>query len=248
MSAHVVTRLDNGVLSLTLARPEKKNALTLEMYDALTAGLDRAGSDGAVGAVLVTGAPGMFTAGNDLSDFLSNPPTAEDTPVFRFLSRLVSLEKPLVVAVDGVAVGVGTTLLLHADFVLATPRAKLMMPFVNLGLVPEAGASLLLPRLVGSLRAAEWLMLGEPIDVELARTSGLVTRVVEPEALLAEATAVAEKLAAKPRQAMRLTKQLLRARDREAVRGAMREEAAIFLERLGSDEARAAFMAFLAKK
>lgn len=248
MSAHVVTRLDNGVLSLTLARPEKKNALTLEMYDALTASLDRAGTDDAVGAVLVTGAPGMFTAGNDLSDFLSNPPTDEDTPVFRFLSRLVALEKPLVVAVDGVAVGVGTTMLLHADFVLATPRAKLMMPFVNLGLVPEAGASLLLPRLVGSLRAAEWLMLGEPIDVELARTSGLVTRVVEPEALLAEATAVAEKLAAKPRQAMRLTKQLLRARDREAVRGAMREEAAIFLERLGSDEARAAFMAFLAKK
>ena len=237
-----------AVQVLRIWRPEKKNALTGEMYTLLTAGLRAAAADEGVRAVLLTGAPGVFTAGNDLGDFLQNPPAGEESPVFVFLQELVKFAKPLVAAVDGPAVGLGTTLLLHCDLVVAAVGTRFQLPFVKLGLVPEAGSSLLLPRLAGLQRASEWLLLGEPFGAEEARAAGLVNRVVQAAELEPTALALAEALAARPPEAARLTKELLRGPLREEIAAAMGRENARFVERLASDEAREAFLAFLAKR
>jgi enoyl-CoA hydratase/carnithine racemase len=232
------------IRTLVIDRPDKKNAITAAMYTSLAADLNAARQDDAVGAVLITGAGSTFTAGNDLRDFLEHPPGGEDAPVFRFLFALAEFDKPLIAAVRGPAIGIGTTMLLHCDFVFVSPSARFQMPFIDLGLVPEAASTLLLPSLVGMRRAAQWLMLGEPFNAEIAVSVGIANEIVPDDALLGHAQAIAERLAAKPRQAMRLTKRLLR-HDRADVLAAIRREAELFREALQSNEARAAFQAFL---
>lgn len=237
--------LDGAVLTLTIDRPEKKNALTRALYTALAEALDGAAADDAVRAVVVAGSGGAFTAGNDLGDFLEDPPLTEDAPVFRFLRALAAFPKPLFAAVEGAAVGVGTTMLLHCDLVYAAPSAVFRLPFTDLGLVPEAASSLLLPLVVGPRRAAELLLFGERFSAEDAYRWELINGVVEDP--LAHAQDRARVLAAKPPEAVRLTKALLRRAPGGAVGETMREEGRLFAERLQSPEAQAAFAAFLRK-
>ena len=248
MSDTLLTRTDAGVLHVTFNRPEKKNAFTHAMYTRAAEALEAAATDASVRTVLLQGAGGSFTAGNDLGDFLENPPTGEDSAVFRFLRALIALDKPVVAAVDGAAVGIGTTMLLHCDYVVASERARFALPFVNLGLVPEAASSLLLPRVAGLALASELLLFGEPFDAATALRAGVVNRVLAPEALAVHALERAQALAQKPAQALQLSKRLLRAPLREAVGEALRREGAEFVQRLGSDEAREAFMSFMSRK
>jgi enoyl-CoA hydratase/carnithine racemase len=237
----------DGVRRIRFARPEKKNALTIAMYDAFAKALDEAAATDAIRVVLIGGADGVFSAGNDLGDFMQNPPSGEDTPVFRTLRALHGFPKPMLAAVDGAAVGIGTTMLLHCDVVYASTRARFTLPFVNLGLVPEAASSLLLPAQVGRARASEWLLFGEPFDAQAALDAGLINAVLPPEGLWDHACARAAVLAKKPPEAVRLTKRLIRAALDEPTTNAMRAEGVLFLERLRSPEAMAAFMAFFTK-
>jgi enoyl-CoA hydratase/carnithine racemase len=246
MSDHLRTETAGGVLHLVFDRPEKKNALTLAMYEGLTAALASSAADPAVRAVVLSGTGGAFSAGNDLSDFLSDPPSGEDSPVFRFLHAASTFPKPLLAAVEGPAVGIGTTVLLHCDLAWAAPSARFRLPFVDLGLVPEAASSLLLPRAVGPKRAAEWLLLGEAFGAEEAVQAGLVNAVVDgPVAVAMER---ARGLARKPPEAVRLAKALLRRSYTQAVAETIREEGRLFVERLASPEAQEAFSAFLEKR
>lgn len=244
MSEHVLLERRGPVLHLRLNRPDKKNALTLEMYAALAEALRQAESSDAR-AVLFSGAGDAFTGGNDLRDFLERPPTDESSPVLRFLQALIGSSLPLVAAVQGLAVGIGTTLLLHCDLVYVARSARFHLPFVKLGLIPEAGSSLLLPQRVGAARAAEILLLGEPFGAEEALAMGVVSRVVADEELMQHAWARAQQLAEQPPEALRATRELLRRADRDALPSRMREESRLFLERLRSSEARAAMQAFL---
>ena len=246
MTDHVEVRREGRVLVLRLARPEKKNALTGAMYGALIAAFDEADGDEGVGAVLLAGSGGAFTAGNDIADFVALARDPGVAPPFQFVRRLARLETPLVAAIEGVAVGIGTTVLLHCDLAYAAPSAVFRMPFVDLGLVPEAGSSLLLPQRVGFAKAAELLMLAEPFGADEALRLGLVNAVVPADHLLDHAMSRAEKLAAKPREAIRTTRRLLRG-DRSALWQAIEVEAEAFLAALSSPEAQAAFQAFLAK-
>ncbi len=248
MPDHVLSALDGGVLRVTINRPEKKNALTVAMYEALTEALRQAEAEPAVRAVLLHGAGDAFTAGNDLMDFAANPPADESSPVFAFLTAISTATKPVLAAVHGPAIGIGTTLLLHCDLVYATPEARLQMPFVTLGLCPEAASSYLLPLIVGPQRAAELLLFGEPFSGEQAHAWGLVQELVPEGALLKHATERAEALAARPPASLRLTKQFLRRPHADAVRTTIRAEAEAFLERLQSPEAAEAFTAFFEKR
>lgn len=234
-----------GVRHVVLDRPEKKNALTTAMYDVLAdAVIGAAGAE--IGAVLLEARGDCFTAGNDLRDFLDRPPRGEDASVFRFLIGLATTEVPVVAAVRGAAVGIGTTMLLHCDLVYAAPSATFSVPFVDLGLVPEAGSSVLLPRRIGRARAGAALFLGQAISAEQACAAGIVTELVEDNALGAKADAAAIAIAAKPSEAVRRTKRLVNY-DRDTIVAAIRREGAAFRELLGSDEARAAMAAFFAR-
>ncbi len=250
MSEFVQVRREGAVSLVTLARPEKKNALTSAMYERLTVAFQEASRDAGVGALVLTGSQGAFTAGNDIGDFLAAAMQAAASPTQwwgpRFIRALATFDKPLVAAIEGPAVGIGTTLCFHCDLVYAAPSALFSMPFVNLGLVPEAGSSLLAPRLFGAAKAAEVLLLAEPFDAETARDLGLVNAIVEPAALLDTALAKAQALAAKPREALLATRRLLRG-DSAALLQRMDEELRLFHERLRSPEARAAFLAFTQK-
>jgi enoyl-CoA hydratase/carnithine racemase len=248
MTEQIITECRDGVLRVEFNRPDKKNAISIAMYQALTDALQSASGDAAVRAVLLHGKPEVFTSGNDLTDFLANPPRGENSPVFRFLRVLSHFEKPLVAAVSGVAIGIGTTLLLHCDLVYAASGTRFHLPFVNLGLAPEAASSLLLPRIIGWQRAAELLMLGEPFAAERARELGLVNEVVPPEDLFETAMSAAKKLAAKPPAALRSTKSLMKQGLLSAIDEAMAREGRAFGERLDSPEAREAFSAFLEKR
>ena len=248
MSEHIVTECRDGILRIEIRRPEKKNALTAPMYAALAEALEVADRDAAVRVVLIHGQPGAFTAGNDLGDFLADPPLGAEAPVFRFIHGLRRLEKPLVAAVGGIAVGIGTTLLLHCDLAYCGAGARFQLPFVRLGLCPEAASSLLLPRLAGHVRAAELLLLGEPFDAVKAHDIGLVNEVLPDDNVLARATEQAQALAALPAAALRLTKRLLKAADADRVRLTMDEEAAHFRVLLESPAAKEAFAAFLEKR
>lgn len=250
MSEHITsaTAHDGAVAVLRFARPAKRNAITVAMYEALTAALAAAVADEAVRAVVFLGADGVFTAGNDLKDFMANPPTGEDSAVFRLLQALVDCPKPLVAGVDGAAVGIGTTMLLHCDLVVASDRARFQMPFVKLGLVPEGASSVLLPGRVGMQRASEWLLLGEPFSAQEAHAAGLVNAVVAPAEVDDRAMAYAAALADRPPEAVRLAKALLRDPQRAQVHEALAREGAVFIERLQAPEAHAAFMTFFARK
>jgi enoyl-CoA hydratase/carnithine racemase len=236
---------EGAVLTAALARPQKKNAITGAMYETLIEAFDTAERDANVGAFVLSGKGGVFTAGNDIADFLglAMHETGE-FPAWRFVSRLASFEKPLVAAVDGLAIGVGTTLLFHCDLVYATPEARFQMPFVDLGLVPEAGASLLAPQRFGRAKAAEFLLLGEPFEAHEALRLGLVNALLPQSELLPHALEKAAALAAKPRAALLATRRLLRG-DPEALKARMAEESHAFSAALKSPEAHAAFQAFL---
>ena len=234
------------VLSLVLDRPEKKNALTRAMYARLADLLEEAAGDASIRAVVMSGAEGVFTGGNDLGDFVMDPPTGPDSPTFRFLRTAAGLPRPLIAAVSGPAIGIGTTILLHCDLAYAAPDAKFKMPFVDLGLVPEAASSLLMPRIMGAARASELLLFGEVFSAETAREVGLVNEVVEdPTDRALERAAV---LAAKPPQAVRQSKALMRRATADAVGETMAHEGALFVERLASPEAEEAFTAFFEKR
>lgn len=246
-SPNVVVEVKDRVLRLELARVEKKNALTLDMYGALADGLALADGDPQVRAVLVHGRPDCFSAGNDLGDFLARDLTKE-SPALAFLRRIAEARKPIVAAVGGPAVGIGTTMLLHCDLVYAAPGTRFQLPFVPLGIVPEAGSSLLLPMRAGHARAAELLLLGQPFDVAKALAAGIVTAIVPEAELLDRARATAAQLAALPAEALRLTKDLLKRATAPAVAERMREEGRLFAERLASPEAKEAMTAFFEKR
>ncbi|HZO94927.1 MAG TPA: enoyl-CoA hydratase-related protein [Candidatus Baltobacteraceae bacterium] len=231
-----------GVRRVVLDRPDKKNALTLAMYGALAEAVATADGDD-VGAILLAARGDAFTAGNDLNDFLASPPRGDDAPAFRYLLALARTDVPIVAAVRGPAVGIGTTMLLHCDLVYASPSARFKVPFVDLGLVPEAASSVLLPRRIGRARAGAALYLGETLDAETAAALGIVTKIVPDEQLDATAEAAAAAVAAKPREAVRTTKRLV-TYDRDAIAEAIRRESQAFTERLTSEEARTAMQAF----
>lgn len=237
-----------GVLRIGINRPEKKNALSLAMYDAMAEAIAGAEADARVRVLLLHGTRDCFTSGNDLGDFVKSPPRGEDSPVFRFLKAISGAQKPIVAAVNGPAVGVGTTLLLHCDLVYAGESALFQMPFVNLGLCPEAGSSFLLPRLVGHQRASEMLLLGEPFGADRAREVGLVNEVFPDGKMLQRAVAQAQKLAERPPSAVRLAKALLKDSQAALVNQVLSKEGAHFIARLSTPEAAEALGAFFEKR
>ncbi len=245
---HIVAEAVDGVLRLEIRRPEKKNALTVPMYVAMTEALDSAERNSEIRAVLLHGQSDVFTSGNDLADFLQNPAIAPDHPAYAFVRRISTFEKPIVAAVTGSCIGVGATMLLHCDLVYAGESAIFALPFVNLGLCPEAASSLLLPLAAGQARAAEILMIGEPFGARRAAECGIVSAVLPDAEVVAHATAQARKLATKPPAALRLTKQLARRGVRNEVAETIKEETGHFQRRLESLEAKEAFSAFLEKR
>ncbi len=238
----------DGVLRIEMARPEKKDALTAEMYATLADALAGADADPAVRVILISGAGGNFTAGNDLADFLEKPPMDESAPVYRFLEGFARLQKPFVAAVEGVAIGVGTTMLLHCDLAYAGSGARFALPFATLGLTPEAASSLLLPLRIGHARAAEMLMLGEPFSAQRALEVGIVNAVLPDGQVLDHALERCRKLSAQPAASLRLTKQLMKRAQQTLIRETMSFEAEVFKQRLVSPEAKEAFAAFFEKR
>ncbi len=244
----ILTHADQGVMTLTFNRPDRKNSITSAMYSALADRLTQAETDAAVRVVVLQGHETVFSAGNDLSEFLSAPPSGEDAPVFRFLRAIATFSKPLVAAVCGPAVGIGTTLLFHCDLVYAGDNAAFSMPFVNLGLCAEGGSSLLAPRMFGYHRAAEALLLGDAFYAEAALEVGLVNKVLPPSEANAYALAVARKLALKPHSSLVATKRLMKQGLQEQVLQTMKEEAQVFGAMLHEPAAKEAFAAFLGKR
>ncbi len=248
----IKTGVLNGVANIEIARPEKKNALTVAMYQAMTEALKAAKDDPAVRAVLFTGQPGIFTSGNDIEDFMQRAPgqgsEATDSPVFQFMRALIECDKPVVAAVTGAAIGIGTTMLLHCDFVYVSDEARLAMPFVGLGLVPEFGSSLIVPQLMGHRRAAEKLLLGDPFTPEQAVECGIANAVLPAGEVINHARRIAERFNALPPGAVRESKQLMRGPQHAELLKTIRTEGEIFARRLRSPEAMEAFQAFFQKR
>jgi len=244
----ILTHIDAGVMTLTLNRVARKNSLTAAMYDALADALEAANHDATVRAVVIQGHETVFSAGNDISDFLDKPPATSDAPVFRFLRGISSFPKPIVAAVCGPAVGIGTTMLLHCDLVYAGDNAAFSLPFVNLGLCPEAASSFLAAQLMGYPRAAEALLLGEPFMAESALEMGLINRIVPPAEVNALAQRQALKLAAKPMTSLIETKRLMKKGNAGIIAERMAEEGASFGRMLQEPAAREAFTAFMEKR
>ncbi|MEY4375669.1 MAG: hypothetical protein RJB26_219 [Pseudomonadota bacterium] len=244
---HITTTTSAGICTVLIQRPAKRNALTASMYAALADAFVAADADEQVRAVVLAGTDQAFTGGNDLADFLNQPPSGMDAPVFRFMRALSHCRKPVVAAVCGPAVGIGTTLLLHCDFVYVASDAKLSTPFVKLGLVPEYASSLLMPARLGHVRAAEWLLLGEVFNGEQAVAQGLANRALPATEVLNAAKATAAKLAALPPGAVQAGKALMRGTNRDTIASTIKEEAAVFGAALQSAEAKAAFQAFLGR-
>ena len=249
-SMDIKTATLNGVATIEIARPHKKNALTAEMYSAMAAALRAADADTAVRALLITGQPGIFTSGNDIEDFMQRPPAADgsEAPVAHFMRALLDCDKPVVAAVTGAAVGIGTTLLLHCDLVYVSDEARLAMPFVSLGLVPEYASSLVLPALIGHVKAAEKLMLGEPFSGSDAVDCGIANAVLPAGEVVNHARRMAERFNALAPGAVADTKRLMRAPLRARIREVMAAEGALFGQRLRSPEATEAFQAFFQKR
>jgi len=247
MAENISVAVQERVLTIRMERPEKKNALTRAMYLGMIEALKQAQGDAAVRVVLITGAPDCFTAGNDLMDFASAKP-GETTPALTYLEILAALEKPVIAAVGGVAVGIGTTMLLHCDLVYAATSSRFQLPFVNMGLCPEAGSSYILPAMLGQRRAAELLFFGDPFGAEAARDLGIVNEVCSEEELLVRANAAAQKLAEKPPTALRTAKKLLKQGSAGAIVEAMARETQQFATLLQGPEAREAMMAFMQRR
>jgi enoyl-CoA hydratase/carnithine racemase len=248
MTEHIKTELSDGVLILTLQRPDKKNALTGAMYNVLSDALDRAETDASVKVVLFQGDGDSFTAGNDLADFAaqSKSNNDEETPAFRFIKTIGKASKPLVAAVQGNAVGIGTTMLLHCDLVFLAEGARLLTPFVNLALVPEAASSWLLPARIGHVRAYQMFALGEPMDAPTAVASGLANAVLPANEVRQKAMAAAITLTKRPAGSLGATKKLMR--DLERIQALISTEGDLFKERLKTPEAREAFTAFAERR
>lgn len=245
MTAHIAIAREAGVIELRFNRPDKKNALTGEMYDALAAGFAEADSSNAA-AVVLSGEGGVFTSGNDIGDFITHAGKGGDFPALRFIRALAALQTPLVAAVEGPAIGVGTTMLFHCDLVYASANAQLRMPFVDLALVPEAGASLLAPQRLGAAKANEMLLLGEAMDAQTAKDLGLVNAIAPNGEVRALAMEQARKLATKPRNALRTARRLMRS-DHAQVLARIDEEARLFRDAMASPEAAKAFAAFFSR-
>ena len=244
----IITVRSGSILSVELNRPTKKNAMTAGMYTSLADTFSEAAEDEAIRVVLWHAAGEAFCAGNDVGDFLKNPPGPGESPQARLMDALIDFDKPIVAAVQGAAIGGGTTMLTHCDFVYAGESAKFQMPFVNLGLVPEFGSSYSVPARMGHIRAAELILAGEPFAAARAAEVGLVTRVVPDRDLLATATATAQKLAAKPSGALRACKRLMKHASIAQLREAVKIENQEFSERVRSAEAKEALSAFLEKR
>ena len=244
--SEILATQSGSILTLSFNRPAKMNALTRAMYAGLAKGLNDAAGDFGIRTVILTSEGNHFTAGNDIVDFMDNPPTSDSSEVAQFLAALLNFPKPLIAAVKGNAVGVGTTMLLHCDVVVASPSANFSMPFASLGLVPEAGSSFLFPALVGYQRAAKIFFTGESFGADAALEIGLIAE-IDSDAL-AGATKIAQHIAEQPPQAIINTKALLKARNHESVAAVMKAEFEIFAMALQSDEAMEAFMKFMAKK
>jgi len=238
----------NGVAVIEIARPEKKNALTQAMYTAMAEAIAAADADASIRAVLITGQPGIFTSGNDLEDFMMRPPQGEDSPVFHFMKALTACGKPVVAAVTGGAIGIGTTMLLHCDLVYVSDEARLAMPFVGLGLVPEYASSLLVTQRVGHAKATELLLLGEPFNGEAAVEMGIANAVLPAAEVVNHARRMAERFNALPPGAVRESKALMRRGQKALVEETIRTEGEIFGRRLRSPEATEAFQAFFQKR
>ena len=244
----ILTNTDTGVMTVTLNRVDKKNAITTAMYAAMADTLHEAANDASIRVLVFQGHESIFCAGNDLGDFLKSPPTREDTPVFRFLQGLAKFPKPMLAGVSGAAVGVGTTMLLHCDLVYAGDNAVFSLPFVNLGICPEAGSSLLLPQMAGYHRAAEALLLGEPFKADAALAMGLVNRVVPAAEVNPLVQTQARKLAGKPMSSLLETKRLMRKAQASLVAQQMADEGATFSRMLHEPAAREALTAFMEKR
>lgn len=244
----ILCSTENGIMTLTINRPDKKNSLTLAMYKALADHLEQAQADAEVRVVVLQGHPQIFSAGNDIADFLSLSGSVQDSPITRFLRTIATFPKPLVAAVSGAAVGIGTTMLLHCDLVYASDTALFSLPFVDLGLCPEAASSLLLPQRLGHQRASAALLLGEPLSAQAALDAGLVNAVVPAAEVTALAQTQAQKLAAKPLGAVLETKRLIKEGQQQAVLTHMGAEEAVFGRLLREPAAREAFTAFLEKR
>lgn len=246
--SHVRVDTQDRIRRIELARPDKKNALTADMYAALAAAFESADADPAVRVLLIHGTSGCFTSGNDVRDFLELERAPGASPASGFLRAIAAAKKPVVAAVGGPAVGVGTTMLLHFDLIFASPDARFQLPFVPLGLLPEAASSLLLPMVAGYQRAAELLLLGQPFTAQKALAAGIVTEIVPEAELLEYARTAALALAALPPESVRMTKALMKRASAAAVRERMDEELGLFGERLRSPEAKEALSAFLEKR
>jgi len=243
----IKTAVVDGVATIEIARPEKKNAITRAMYTQLAAAFDAAREDAAVRAVLLTGQPGIFTSGNDIEDFVQRP-SDEAPPSITFMKALIACDKPVVAAVTGAAIGIGTTMLLHCDFVYVSDEARLAMPFVSLGLVPEFASSLIVPRLMGNARAAEKLLLGDPFTGADAVECGIANAVLPASEVVKHARRIAERFNALPPGAVRETKRLMRRGGATAILDTIDVERDIFGARLQSPEAKEAFSAFFEKR
>ena len=237
-----------GVMTITLNRVDKKNAITAAMYGALADAMANAEADSGVRAIVLQGHETVFCAGNDIADFLNNPPATPESPVFRFLRAISTCGKPLLAGVCGPAVGIGTTLLFHCDLVYAGDNAAFSMPFVNLGLCPEAASSILAPQLMGYQRAAAALLLGEPFMAEAALEMGLISRIVPPAQVNALVQQQARKLAAKPLSSLMATKRMMKQGQASTIAQRIAEEGAVFGRMLSEPAAREAFGAFIEKR
>jgi enoyl-CoA hydratase/carnithine racemase len=247
VTEELIVTTSDGVMEIRFNRPEKKNALTRAMYDGVVTAFDAAEQDPTVRVILLTGTGDTFTSGNDIKDFQHRAAGQNTSAASPFLTALSTLKKPLIAAVNGAAIGVGTTMLAHCDLIIAARSARFIMPFTRLGLVPEAGSSLLFPQLLGHQRASAMLLLGDALDAETARDAGFVYQVVDDAELMTAARALAGRIAALPPRAIRETKQLMR-RGRPDLQGRISEELELFRERLISPEAAEAFAAFMEKR
>lgn len=245
---NVQVETQDHIKILKLNRLDKKNALLVDMYDAIVATMKAAEEDDDTRVLIITGSSDCFTAGNDVMDFMMRPPTGEDSPVAQFLKILPTFTKPLIAAVEGIAIGVGTTMLLHCDLAYAGRDSQFRMPFVNLGLCPEAGSSYLLPKIMGHTRASELLLLGDVFDTEKALEYGIINSITDSGAALDAALEAAQKIAKQPPAAVRLCKSLTRQGSAQALEDAMSLEGKEFVQRLTSPEAAEAFSAFAERR